>query len=666
MGRLLEEGDIHMYKRIVGKIVKSIYDIAKHPNPYKLLDSKNVVSFDIYDTLLKRDVDKPTDLFVFLERETIKQNNSADGFAKCRIKAEKLARKKYGEFTTLDNIYETIATINPEFSKKEYKEREIDLEFRLTSLRQDNYRLYQYAIEQKKRVFLISDMYLPEKVISKLLAKNGIKGYARLFVSCEYGVSKYNGDFFDLVQSKENIDLKNWLHIGDNTIADWLVPRTKGICAYNTERNLNSLHDIIDNPPSYSFEIRQMYKYIQNRVYGKDDYYKIGYSVFGPILYGLTKWLYEDVQQNNMDIILFTARDGYLFEKAYREMPNRKEARYILISRKSLMLPMLKMRLPLHLYLELFVPNLSKKFLLEDFLEKIGFSRDEICSFMDTYGYRSGEKYDKEDLLKADEFQKVYDNILIFFQSKIAGTMEAFYEYLDINYIRNKKIAFFDIGSRGTIQKCLEIILNKKIYGYYLYINKEIYGLKYAKGYIANCGYDIRRYIYFNNLLEVVFSAPHGSAKTYLLLDNRGIVLYDKYENVDGVDCLDKIRKAALIFNKEAVKSDFLSSMNLLPQDYFSAMEAMGLKPSPKVIDLLGDFNFSDGCLRKLVCREHSNINLFGILQDYKMSYWTVGFLYSKFGLLGKVIPLGKLVVVWGLVKYRISSLKLDSNTTYS
>lgn len=647
-----------MHKIIIGKIAKFIYDIIKHPNPYELLEQHDIVSFDIYDTLLKRDVDNPADLFVILEREMIKHNKPADGFAKCRIKAEKLARNKYGEFTTLDNIYETIATINPEFSKKEYKEREIDLEFRLTSLRQDNYRLYQYAIEQKKRVFLISDMYLPEKVISKLLAQNGIKGYEKLFVSCEYGVSKYNGDFFDLVHSKENIDLKNWLHIGDNTIADWLVPRTKGICAYNTERNLNSLHDIIGNHPSYSFEIRQMYKYIQNRVYGAEDYYRIGYSAFGPILYGVTKWLHEDAKNEDIDIILFAARDGYLFEKAYRKMPNRKEARYILISRKSLMLPMLKMRLPLHLYLELFFQNLPKKFLVEDFLGKIGFSREEIYTFMVRYGYRSGEKYDKEDLLNAEGFQKVYDNILIFFASKISDTMEAFYKCLDINYIKDKKVALFDIGARGTIQKCLEIILNKNIHGYYLYVNREIFNLKYAKGYVGNCGYDVRKYLYYNNLLELVFSAPHGSTKNYLLVNNRGMVIFDKYENADKSDYLDKIRKSALVFNADAVENGFLSYIHLLPQDYFFVMETMELRPSKKIIDLLGDFGFSDGCLRKMVCREHSSINLFGIFKDYKMSYWKIGFLYKQFGLLGKFIPLGKLLVVWGLVKYRIISFK--------
>ena len=647
-----------MYKRLVGKIVKSIYDIAKHPNPYKLLDSKNVVSFDVYDTLLKRDVDKPTDLFVFLEREMIEQNNSADGFAKCRIKAEKLARKKYGEFTTLDNIYETIATINPEFSKKEYKEREIDLEFRLTSLRQDNYRLYQYAIEQKKHVFFISDMYLPEKVISKLLAQNGIKGYEKLFVSCEYGVSKYNGDFFDLVQSKENIDLKNWLHIGDNTIADWLVPRTKGICAYNTERNLNSLHDIIDNTPSYSFEIRQMYKYIQNRVYGKDGYYKVGYGVFGPILYGLTEWLHEEVQKNDIDIILFAARDGYLFEKAYKEMPNSKGARYILISRKSLMLPMLNMRLPLNTYIELFFSTLSKKFSLEDFLEKMGFSENEINNFLGVYGYLGQEEYYKDRLLKDSKFQKIYANMLIFFKDKISDTMKAFDEYLDLKYIQEKKIAFFDIGGRGTMQKCLEIILNKNIHGYYLCIDKKIWSLKYAQGYIANCGYDIRKYIYFNSLIEIIFSAPHGSAKTYSIVDNKSIVICDKYENLFEGSFLDNIRKASLTFHKEAVENDFLSSLNLSPQDYFSAMKFIGLNPSIKVIDLLKNFYFSDREVRKLVYMGHSKMNLFSILQDYKMSYWTIGFLYSRFGFVGKFFPIGKVVVIWGLIKYRINSLR--------
>ena len=109
--------EVYAYMRMVNKIIKNIYDIVENSDPYELMDKSEIISFDIYDTLLQRDVAKPTDLFVFLEKELVKQNYAAYGFAECRIKAEKLAAKKYGEFTTLENIYDEISNINPEFSK---------------------------------------------------------------------------------------------------------------------------------------------------------------------------------------------------------------------------------------------------------------------------------------------------------------------------------------------------------------------------------------------------------------------------------------------------------------------------------------------------------------------------------------------------------------------
>lgn len=651
--------EVYAYMRMVNKIIKNIYDIVENSDPYELMDKSEIISFDIYDTLLQRDVAKPTDLFVFLEKELVKQNYAAYGFAECRIKAEKLAAKKYGEFTTLENIYDEISNINPEFSKRQYRDFEVDLEYRLTSLRQDMHKLYMRAIETGKSVFLISDMYLPEKVISKLLMANGIKGYKELFVSCEYGVSKRNGDLFELVKRKNNIRYETWLHIGDNIISDWLVPRKKGICAYNIDSQVNYLHNIVSKIPSYSFEIRQLYKYIQNRLYAKDDYYKIGYGVFGPLLYSVTKWIHENIQADNADIILFAARDGYLFEKSYNEIPNRIEAKYILVSRKSLMLPMMSMNLQLDLYLNLFFPNLPKNFSIEFFLDKLGFLEEDIGRFFDAYDYPIGVEYDKDELLEAGKFQIIYSDILVFFRKKISAAARAFHEYLDVKYLKDKKIAFFDIGVRGTIQKCLEIILNKDINGYYLYVDKREYNLKYANGYIAN-GDDVCKYVYFYNLLEIVFSAPHGSAKSYVLSDNGSKAICSKYENFEKNNYLNDIRKAALIFNKDATKDNFISNIGLSFQDYFSALKLMGVKPSKDVMNLLGKFNFSNGNgITETFIRESSiTSNVYTILKDYKLSAWKIGFLYSRFYLLGKFIPLGRFLIIFGVIRYKINIIK--------
>ena len=54
---------------------------------YKMVDSVEYVSFDIFDTLLKRDVREPRDIFYIVERKTGRK-----GFAIERINAEIRAR----------------------------------------------------------------------------------------------------------------------------------------------------------------------------------------------------------------------------------------------------------------------------------------------------------------------------------------------------------------------------------------------------------------------------------------------------------------------------------------------------------------------------------------------------------------------------------------------
>lgn len=104
-------------------------DIKKEMNKY------NVISFDIFDSLLVRPYVKPTDLFELLEKL-----NNATGFAKAWIKAETESWSKRGG--TFDGIYE--------FIDQEYKwlkEKELSLEYNGITARSFVKNTYEYAIE---------------------------------------------------------------------------------------------------------------------------------------------------------------------------------------------------------------------------------------------------------------------------------------------------------------------------------------------------------------------------------------------------------------------------------------------------------------------------------------------------------------------------------------
>ena len=84
----------------------------------------------------------------------------------------------------------------------------------------------------KLKVILVSDTYLPERFISKILKKNGLEGLCeRLYLSSTHDVLKSTGSMFQFIKKKESIPVKKWLHIGDNKASDYIIPKRMGIKA---------------------------------------------------------------------------------------------------------------------------------------------------------------------------------------------------------------------------------------------------------------------------------------------------------------------------------------------------------------------------------------------------------------------------------------------------
>lgn len=116
---------------------------SKKINIYEEIKKHDIISFDIFDTLLIRPYVKPTDLFLHIEKLY-----KIKGFHKNRILAEKSARGKYidNEEITLNQIYEEI-----DEKYKRFKEIEIELEERILTIHKENKKIYDYALSLGKK-----------------------------------------------------------------------------------------------------------------------------------------------------------------------------------------------------------------------------------------------------------------------------------------------------------------------------------------------------------------------------------------------------------------------------------------------------------------------------------------------------------------------------------
>lgn len=305
------------------------------------IDSSDLISFDIFDTLLVRNTANPTDVFK-IAHELFNQESSyfiTDDFMATRIRAEQDARQATKNAdVTLDQIYHEIQRMcgYGEVMTEELKSYELRAEEMLLTRDMSVAQVYDYALEHKKKIAIVSDMYLPRLFIESVLRKNGIKYWDELIISCEDNVGKYCGSAFAMLLSR--YPDARIAHVGDNEWSD---------IAWSTAFSMQNIH-INRNIEEISFERHPSYRavfggerfrssvddekksitdiqfnltsgIVANYLAGqeKDNESAIGYGVFGPLLLGFIQWIHRVAKDKGVDHIYFLARDGAIVQKAY-------------------------------------------------------------------------------------------------------------------------------------------------------------------------------------------------------------------------------------------------------------------------------------------------------------------------------------------------------------
>ena len=340
-----------------------------------------VVSFDIFDTLLVRPFYAPTDLFELLDARVTELLGTIDrtDFKKHRMEAEHIARRRLTgrgrEDISLAEIYQVLGGLL-ELSEEQaglIKSWEIGLEMRFCRARGFAKELFGLALDSGKRVILASDMYLPLDVIRQLLQKRGYAGYERLYLSSDVGYAKATGRLYDYIAKDLHIAPGNFLHIGDNETADARRARERGWQVMYLPKCVDMLMNAV--PGKYGGEIfskaygesflhrfqplkdflglRTMLAMAALRMF--DNPFRpmredgdlngepalLGYGVLGMHLFAVADWLHREMAGGGFDRLCFMARDGYLPMRAYellREIyPDAPESEYAHFTRSSIL-----------------------------------------------------------------------------------------------------------------------------------------------------------------------------------------------------------------------------------------------------------------------------------------------------------------------------------------
>ncbi|MFC4800522.1 HAD family hydrolase [Neobacillus sp. GCM10023253] len=299
----------------------------------ELLDY-DVISFDVFDTLLLRPFAEPHHLFM-----VVGDKLDCVNFMSIRMKAEKEARDraevmKGNREVSIYDIYEFIEQktgIQGQYGVQAEWQTELEVCYANPYMKD----VFEILKSQNKKIIAISDMYLTKSMIVQMLDKAGFGGFFDVFVSSENNGSKQDHQLFKKALQKLGKDIRI-VHVGENIESDIKSAQELGLAAryYNNvhktgnQYRADGMSELIAS--TYS-GIVNMHLHNGSKQY--TPYYEYGFIYGGLYILGYCKWIHDYAKQNHIDKILFLSRDGDIYHKVFNFLNSDIYNEYVYWSR---------------------------------------------------------------------------------------------------------------------------------------------------------------------------------------------------------------------------------------------------------------------------------------------------------------------------------------------
>ena len=199
-----------------------------------LYHEDDVMSFDVFDTLVTRKVATHRGIFALMQEALADENllpgllrRVRKGFYDMRWYYERVAREHWQkdnrEDITFGEIYKCLGEAE-ELSEELLQglmKLELELEGRNLVGIEENIWQLKKLLASGHRVILISDMYLGEKEIRSLLVTvDEVFCDIPIYSSADMQKGKWSVNGYKLVRQREKLDIFHWVHTGDNKGSD--------------------------------------------------------------------------------------------------------------------------------------------------------------------------------------------------------------------------------------------------------------------------------------------------------------------------------------------------------------------------------------------------------------------------------------------------------------
>ena len=531
-----------------------------------VIDEVDVVSFDVFDTIFIRRIADPDLIKIPVARFIADKANSLGidiswlEVATLREQIENQQRQINGQ--TYPDFEANYDDFMPEMLSRVFNEKlpddyfnvvadyEVKLENAVLVAREA---LVDWIISLKqrgKRLFLISDIYLPAHYLERFVDEKKLTNYFESVISSADSFNaKASGTAFPLVEERFKLDRSRWLHVGDNPISDGIKPQEFGIKALviddPAERQRKKLAAKYNQYSTHTTfwkgrNLQQLMLPLEAENIERDELFVQGFNQFGFLFGYFMQRLAEQCKALKLKRIYFCSREGWMLKQCWElfapwffpegDMP---QAKYLYVSRIALAKAMIGNTGLSHREVEVaLLPKGNETFAdmcrifglsaneFEPYLAKQDLTIDDVIS--QTSKDSSAANRRKLGLLLMDsEFQALAKQAAQPYRDAFASYLddEGFFELTDV--------AVVDIGWLGTIHNNFFNAISHldntpNIHGFLMCATRYIEYPNSPAKYFEGLVYDKYKFEmagslleYIKDIIEEICRAPHTSLTSY-------------------------------------------------------------------------------------------------------------------------------------------------------
>jgi len=333
------------------------------------IKEKDAISFDLFDTLLVRRVHDPDLVKIPVAKfiSTLAGNNGItvgyQKIQKLRDSIEQQQRAETGKkFDDHEACYpsfmrELLSKIfTDQFSDSvldEVTKYELLMENSMLVPRQRFFDWIKEIEQQGKRIFIISDMYLPASHLKILVEHAGLSQFVEdVISSADTFLAKASGNGYVHIKEKYSLSKERWLHIGDNSFSDGMRASEFGIDALVIHDPFEDQRkSIVKRYINYSHgrpfwrgrALQQLMAPLEGENEKRDPLYNEGYNFLGPLIGCFVQEIVRRCREESISKVFFLSREGWTFKRYWEKVvpfispgENLPEVEYLYVSRMAL------------------------------------------------------------------------------------------------------------------------------------------------------------------------------------------------------------------------------------------------------------------------------------------------------------------------------------------